>query len=210
MPELISFITQNPLLIFLAITNIIFAVLFLMERDKETDVYKRNQILIEQIQNQSAQVLQDALVKAQGILEKAAVEESQLIEDSKQNVVKIEQTYSEYLINLQKRAEDNQAQLSQSIQGQTTSALEKIEQTLADFLNQTQQQSIGSIQLEIQAARQLVETYKRRQLSAIDENIMAILERTMGRVISKRLTLKDHVDMVYDALEKAKLERFIV
>lgn len=210
MPNILTFLLQNPLVVFFATTTIFLSWLFLIERGKKAEVSEKNRILYEQIQDQSAKVIQDALSKAQNILQQAAIEEGQLIEGSKQNVDKIEQLYSNFLATLQMKGEQTQQEVTDIIKQQTTVSLEKVEQTLADFLNQTQQQSIGTIQLEIQAARQLVDTYKRRQLATIDENIVAILENTMGQVLSKRLTLKDHIEMVYDALEKAKLERFII
>ena len=46
-------------------------------------------------------------------------------------------------------------------------------------------------------------------MTLLNNNIVAMLEKTLSLVISKKLTLKDQVDLVYEALEEAKIERFI-
>jgi hypothetical protein len=210
MPNIFIYVLQNPLIFIFGISTIIFSVLYLSERDNKKEVAKKNRELYDQIESQSSTILREALTKSQNILQQAAIDQSQLLENSRANIGRIEQVYQNFVAELKARNEQEQTDIEEMIKNKTTTSLEKVEQNLADFLNKTQEQSIGSIQLEIQAARQLVDTYKRRQIASIDENILAILERTMGQVLSKRLSLKDHVDMVYDALEKAKLERFIV
>ncbi len=87
---------------------------------------------------------------------------------------------------------------------------EQFEQNLSSFLTETQTHSTEAITLEIQAARNLIETYKKQQLTAVDENIIAMLERTLSLVLTKKLSLKEHTDLVYESLEKAKAEKFII
>ncbi len=43
-----------------------------------------------------------------------------------------------------------------------------------------------------------------------DENIIAMMEQTLSIVLAKKLSLKDQLDLVYEALEKAKVEKFVV
>lgn len=74
----------------------------------------------------------------------------------------------------------------------------------------SQQRSVQSIELELKAARQLIETYKQQQLKVIDENVIAMLEKTLSLVLTKKISLQDQVELVYEALEKAKAEKFIV
>jgi len=95
------------------------------------------------------------------------------------------------------------------IKSQLNGFIEQLESELTNFLHKTEEQSVHSLELELKSARQMVETYKQQQFVLIDENIIAILERTLSLVLAKKLTLKDHVDLVYESLEKAKLEKFI-
>jgi hypothetical protein len=60
------------------------------------------------------------------------------------------------------------------------------------------------------ANMRLIDTYKVQQMNVIDENIMAMLEKTLSLVLAKNLDLKDQMDLVYESLEKAKAEKFVV
>ena len=99
---------------------------------------------------------------------------------------------------------------NQVLTQKTQTVFERFEQNLSDFLIQTQQKSTYTIDLEMQAARNLIDTYKRQQLNLIDEHIIAVLERTLSLVLAKKLSLEDQVDLVNEALEKAKAEKFII
>jgi hypothetical protein len=37
-----------------------------------------------------------------------------------------------------------------------------------------------------------------------------MLERNLSIVLSQKLSLKEHIDLVYEALEKAKAEKFVL
>ncbi|MBI3486105.1 hypothetical protein HY025_04150 [Candidatus Daviesbacteria bacterium] len=119
------------------------------------------------------------------------------------------QEFAKYLTDLKSKADLAQQSNQDLIKSQINQIFEKFEQNLADFLAQTEQHSVSTIDTEIRATRQLINTYKEEQLRLIDENIIAILERTLSLVLAKKLTLKDQVDLVYEALEKAKIEKFI-
>jgi len=88
--------------------------------------------------------------------------------------------------------------------------LERFEKNLESFLTQAEAKSTQSLESELAAVRQTIETYKKQQLSLVDENIVAMLEKTLGLVLAKKISLKDQLDLVYEALEKAKVEKFIL
>jgi uncharacterized protein involved in tolerance to divalent cations len=154
-------------------------------------------------------------------IQKEVAELHQQLQTFKAQVDKSQQEYLNYLKSLQLGTGDTQklAQdlMNRAIQDQTlqiktqlNTFIEKLEGDLSSFLHKTEEQSVHSLELELKAARQMVETYKQQQFVLIDENIIAILERTLSLVLAKKLTLHDHVDLVYESLEKAKLEKFIV
>ena len=43
-------------------------------------------------------------------------------------------------------------------------------------------------------------------MEVLDENIVAVLEKTLNVVVGKKLTLGDQTELVYEALEQAKKE----
>ncbi len=118
--------------------------------------------------------------------------------------------YLNYLSHLKTQMDQAHEDSLQLVKEQVNGLFEKFEQNLSDFLTQTEQKTIYSIDLELRATRELINTYKQQQLKIIDENAVAILERTLTLVLSKKLTLSDQVDLVNEALEKAKVEKFIV
>lgn len=116
--------------------------------------------------------------------------------------------FKSYLDSLKQQSSTNQTQMEQVFKDSVNQMLFKLEQNLAQFLVTSQQKSLESINLELKSARNLIDTYKQEQLQLIDENIIAVLERTLSLVMSKKLTLSDQLDLVYEALEKAKVEKF--
>ncbi len=131
-----------------------------------------------------------------------------------------QQDYIHYLQSLELNSEQTKKMTQEAmshavadqaleIKSKLNEFVEKLENDLTGFLHKSEEQSVHSLELELKSARQMIETYKTQQFLLIDENIMTILERTLSLVLSKKLTLRDHVDLIYESLEKAKLEKFI-
>lgn len=184
-----------------------------------------------QAQEKSLEVLHDAIKKSQDMLSSAQLEEIKAVteanitsksfeqqlekefagtsREAQEKIRQAEATYLQFLEGLKAKAlqdqENNQALIIKHI----NDLFEAFEQNLANFLTTSQQHSVQSIELELRAARQMISTYQQQQLKLVDENVIAILERTLSIVLTKKLTLKDQVDLVYEALDKAKKENFI-
>jgi hypothetical protein len=123
------------------------------------------------------------------------------IEDSKLH-------HNKFMHDIEQNILSSQNQNLTEMSSKVNDVLLKFEQNLADFLSKAENQSLESINLELRSARQLIDTYKSQQFNIIDENIIAVLERTVSLVLKQKLTLKDQMDLVHEALEKAKLEKF--
>lgn len=118
--------------------------------------------------------------------------------------------FKAFLDSLEKQAQTAQAANWEGARERVGLLFENFETKLADFLLQTEQKMMLSVDLELKSARQLIDTYKVQQMNIIDENIMAMLEKTLSLVLAKNLSLKDQMDFVYECLEKAKAEKFLV
>lgn len=115
-----------------------------------------------------------------------------------------------FLEELKKQATATQAANWEAEKARVGQLFENFETKLADFLLQTEQKMMLSVDLELKSARQLIDTYKVQQMNIIDENIVAMLEKTLSLVLAKNLNLKDQMDLVYESLEKAKTESFLI
>ncbi len=133
---------------------------------------------------------------------------AQLSKDFQAHLVSSEGNYQNFL----KTIEEHSNALSTEIQTLTKTKINEVllnfEQNLATFMATSQEKSIQAVELELRSTRGLIDTYKQEQFKLIDENIVAVLERTMSLVLNQKLTLKDQLDLVFDSLEKAKVEKF--
>mgnify|MGYP001591403207 FL=1 len=132
------------------------------------------------------------------------------LENLKKSLEKSAKDFEGYLQFLKTEADAQKNNNSEMIKQQIAQTFVKFEENLSQYLIDTQAKSLQSVELELKATRGLIETYKEQQLKIIDENIIAMLEKTLSLVLIKKLSLQDQVDLVYEALEKAKGEKFII
>lgn len=118
--------------------------------------------------------------------------------------------FEKFLKGLEERSEKSQFQSIEAAKQQVDKLFEDFETKLADFLLQSEQKMMLAVDLELRSARQLIDTYKVQQMTVVDENIVAMLEKTLSLVLARNLNLKDQMDFVYESLDKAKAEKFIV
>jgi hypothetical protein len=205
----------NIFIIISTLISLTCLVLFLSERKRrqklETQV---NKPLLESANEKASEIINQASIKAQAILGRSVQTEMnlQLAQEaqSKELQKAMEQRFTAAFDEYTQYLNTTREKANQILTQKTQSLFERFEQNLSDFLIQTQQKSTYTVDLEMQAARNLIDTYKRQQLNLIDEHIIAVLERTLSLVLAKKLSLSDQVDLINEALEKAKSEKFIV
>ncbi len=206
--------------------------LYLREYNKRKKLESESDKFLQQIKEKGWETLNQSIKKSQDILGQAEIEGIKVVAENRVETAKLNQDLEDkltrYLIESRQTIATAQNQLLQFMQDlQKSSAqfeeaskvsgqqrinqlFDRIENRLADFLIQTEQKTTTSIELELKSTRQLIDTYKNEQLKLIDENIIAMMEQTLNTVLGKKLTLKDQLDLIYEALEKAKIEKFIV
>lgn len=118
--------------------------------------------------------------------------------------------FEQNLKTIQDRSVASQEESEQAMKTRVNDLLIKLEQDLSTFLSSSQQKSLEAVNLEVKSARELIDTYKQEQLKLVDENIVNVLEKTLSLVMRKKLSLQDQVDLVFESLEKAKAEKFLV
>lgn len=135
---------------------------------------------------------------------------SELIKQSAFSINTAQTQLFQFMQDLQKRSGEFEQAGRESIEQRINQMFGRLEERLSEFLISTEQKTTQSIELEVKAARNLIEGYKQQQLKLIDENIIAMMEQTLSLVLSKKLSLKEQLDLVYEALEKAKVNKFVV
>lgn len=197
-----------------------------------TEAQKSAQKLVEEAKFFDAKTTQDFSQKLNSFLEDEKTQthqaETQVIQNIKTQEERFDQflkdlssvldnktqasvnNFNSYLETLKQEAQKTQTANWEGAKVRVGELFENFETKLADFLLQTEQKMMLSVDLELKSARSLIDTYKVQQMNIIDENIVAMLEKTLSLVLAKNLNLKDQMDFVYESLEKAKAEKFLV
>lgn len=211
-------------LVFILVLTIAI-ILYLREYNLRKKLEAEGDKFLESIKEKGWETLNQSIKKSQAILGEAEIEGiketatieldfqkklTQSLEHSKQTIAAAQDNLLQFMADLQKRSAEFEEAQKKAGEQRINQLFDRVETKLADFLVQTAQKTTSSIELELKASRQLVETYKNEQLKLIDENIIAMMEQTLNLVLGKKLTLKDQLDLVYEALEKAKIEKFVV
>lgn len=172
----------------------------------------QSQNLIQHATSQANEIVTSAEVNSLKTTAQAMLEEKLFEEDFKQELLnyqkQIEQTHAKYLQALEQKSLVQQTRVEQALNSKINEVFLNLDQKLTGFLSKSEEKSLDAINLEIKSARQLIDSYRAQQLGLIDENIVAILESTMNLILKKKLTLNDQLDLVFEALEKAKIEKF--
>lgn len=198
-------------------------------------VYRRERNFMQKTQNleeKSFETIGFSLSKSRKLLDQAELEGVKVVADTRFHTQRMEEEYDKqitemlrqaqstinssyiqflkFLDNLKIGAQQTQVEGEKLTQERINKLFDSLESKLSDFLVETSQKTSQTLELEFKSARALIETYKQEQLKLIDENVMAMMEQTLAIVLNKKLSLEDHLDLVYEALEKAKVEKFIV
>ncbi|MBI4039192.1 hypothetical protein HY384_04540 [Candidatus Daviesbacteria bacterium] len=211
----------NTAILISAAVAILTSLLYLREYFLRKKIYqsqrKISQIKLQKIaqllaaaEEAETQVLAEGSFATKKLLAEFKIQLQNIVKDSQQSI----NSSQNQLIKFMERLQDTSARFEEAskISGEKriNELFERLESKISDFLIQTEQKTTSSIDLELKAARQLIETYRNAQLKLIDENIVAMMEQTLNLVLAKKLSLKDQLDLIYEALEKAKTEKFIV
>lgn len=171
---------------------------------------KKSDELVEQAELEGIKVVAGSKVETAKYEKEYAAQLSEALKTSKENITKAQEELLKFMQSLQERSSEFEEASKSSTEQRIKQLFDRVENRLADFLVKSEQQTTSAIDLELQATRQFIDTYKNQQLKLIDENIIAMMEQTLSIVLAKKLSLKDQLELVYEALEKAKIEKFMV
>lgn len=193
---------------------LILLILYLIEHNNyQKLVTGKTTPSLDSAQMKSYNIIHQAIKKSESILGAAELEGVKVAADSKFRTKEMEEKYEaeikKYLDGLKDLSGKQQSMTEEVLKQRVDDLTARFEQNLNNFFLNTQQQSTAAIQSELQAAKKIVEEYRQKQLTMIDQNIIDLLERTLAIIINKKLPLRDHLDLVYQSLEQAKAEKFL-
>ncbi len=211
----------NPALLVSAAITLLAVGLYLREyflRKKDAQAAKKSFLetkqksvqLLNAAEMAETQVISESNYASQKLLLESKAQLQNLIQEVEKRLTVSQDELIKFMDDLQKRSANFEEASRNTTEQRINQTFEGLENRLSDFLIQTEQKTTSSIELEIKSTRELIEGYKNSQLKLIDENILAMMEQTLNIVLGKKLSLKDQLDLVYEALEKAKVEKFVV
>ncbi len=216
-----SYLPIEPSVLIIGLIATLFSALYLREyflRKKEQGMLRQISVetrqktteLLTAAQAAETQVIAQSNYTTKKLIEEFKTKLEEMVKNSQSSITASQDVLIKFMNDLQKRSVEFEEASGASTEQRIGELFEKLESKLSDFLITTEQKTTSSIELELKAARELIETYKNGQLKLIDENIIAMMEQTLNIVLAKKLSLKDQLDLVYEALERAKIEKFVV
>lgn len=222
----------DPLILPVAFTLVGALLLYLHEYNLRKKAEREGDKFLENLKEKGWENLNASIKKSQDILGEAEIEGIKITAEERHKTLKVQEEFQKnlneslneskqaitaaqgqllaFMQDLQKRSNEFEEAQKAAGEQRINQLFDRVEGRLSDFLIQTEQKTTSSIELELKSTRELIEAYKNEQLKLIDENIIAMMEQTLSLVLGKKLSLKDQLDLVYEALEKAKVEKFVV
>lgn len=132
--------------------------------------------------------------------------ESKLLNQFSQSLGKANQTYQGFLDILQENLRQQEIKNQRDFQDKTNHLIENAQTTMSNFIMDVNKKINRQIDDELKVVRNELEVYKKHRLEIINKYVIDILESILAETLNKKLTLKDHTDLIYQALEKAKTD----
>ncbi|MDP3983166.1 MAG: hypothetical protein Q8Q65_03765 [bacterium] len=174
--------------------------------------------------SQSGVIIHDALHEANKVLAQAQIEGLKVVAKEKLESKYLEEKFQKALEGL---SSDLTKQLSLSVESAEKDYeyfLKTLETTIAKtasanqelitaqtkrFYEDSNKQIQGVLDVELKNAKKVVEEYGKSRMKAVDDNITDILDQVIREVLSLSLSTKDHMQIVFKALEKAKKDNIL-
>lgn len=221
---------QGGLLILAVTVLFLFAVVIILQiRNGERMrnlTYPVYDYTVKKAEQEAADTLGDARKEARSVVAGAERAASHIIEERKQASVRLAVTYEKELKEIAKQheelvrryaasAEEAYKGLKQMVEKYVAASGEAVKaeaQVLADDLKDERKglrEEIGKritneLAAERKAAHDAVDAYRNAQKQLLDKKLISLIERIAAVALQKELTVKDHTEQIYKALEAAK------
>lgn len=217
--------------IFLILVIIVLLVYLIINNRKMQDVaFPVYDYILKGAHDKAKQITYDARKDARKLLTDAELEGVKVIAKEKIESKHIEKEYEEKLETLTKDTEAllikygqsmdaNLKRLVDGVEKRVSSGISKNETFLQEETNKlskqlsstfttleanAKEQIRSNVEKEFIAVKKVIETYRQERYALIDSEILSLIEKTTAIALQKTLSLSDHTDLIYRALEEAK------
>lgn len=181
---------------------------------------------VKKAEQEAASMLESARKEARSVIAEAEREASHITEERKQASANLAATYERELGEIAKQheelirryassAEEVYKGLEQMVEKYVAASGEAVKaeaQVLASNLKDESKglrEEIGKritdeLKVEMKAAHDAIDAYRNAQKQMLDKKLISLVERIAAVVLQKELTVKDHTEQIYRALEAAK------
>ena len=216
---------------FLLLLIIILLVLLVVNNRRIHKVtYPIYDYIVKGAHKKAKQITYDAMKDSRKIIADAELEGVKIIAKEKLDSKHIEEDYEERLDDLTENTEKLVAKYNESMQQDMKRLSEAVEKRIAagiakneNFLQEettklsnqltstfttleanAKEQIRSNVEKEFISVKKVVETYRQERFALIDNQLIALVEDTTAIALGKKLTLSEHTDLLYKALEEAK------
>lgn len=179
---------------------------------------------ITRAESQSGIIIHDALHEANKVLAQAQIEGLKVVASEKLESRHLEEKFE---IALEGLSSDLTKQLSLSVENAEKdyeNFLKTLEETISKtasanqelitaqtkhFYEDSNRQIQEVLNIELKNTKKMIEEYGKSRMKEIDDNIGNILDQVIREVLSLSLSTKDHMQIVFKSLEKAKKDNIL-
>jgi len=136
----------------------------------------------------------------EGKIKHHALEQAnKIVEDSRNKAIEI-------LREAKVSSQDTQTKLEEEINNITNQQLNGYKKALDQITIAVESQVMDKVGERFAKVEEEIEQYKQKRMQEIDEQIFKVLQDTAQKVTGKLISPKDHLELVLQALQKAKRE----
>lgn len=186
------------LILLLGICFVQFILIFLL--------LERSEKPVDRSATKSREIIHSAVQKAQEIIGEAEIEGIKTAATAKMRATGFEKDYEEQLAEA---VDKSQRELTKIVTEHVNATLSGFDMKLAQTIAKIEDDRLKSAAAKADETKTEISKYREEITAKIDNNIADILETAIFKIIGKKLTLKDHMEIIYDCLERAKNEKLI-
>ena len=218
------------LFILLLIIVVLLILLVVNNRKMHDLTYPVYDYVVKRAEAKAQQITEDAMEKSRTMVRNAEMEGIKIVEKDKLESGKLEKEYETKLAGLeqetekslkmymdamqkdlkqlseglQKRIAESISKNEQFLQGETQKLSNQLSGTFTTLEANAKEQIRNNVEKELISVKKLVETYRQERFALIDTQILSLIERTTAIALQKTLTIGEHTELIYKALEEAK------